>query len=144
MKYLKTLDFVGQSIIFGAYIIGSLWILIAEQRWNSLAMTTAYAMLLLGCWQMISGLLMLVLKASLRKQRLIHFFTAIIYLAILLIVAKYSNGTQFESVAYIVRGLIITLMIGTPIGLAIFYYSITWRWMFPARSNGKFLPHISF
>jgi hypothetical protein len=39
--------------------------------------------------------------------------------------------------------LIITGVI-IPWGLAIFYYTITCRWMFPQKSSGKFLPHISF
>lgn len=144
MKYLKTLDFVGQSLIFGAYVIGSVWLVIAEQRWNPFAMTTAMAMLCLGWWQMISAFLMLILKAPGRKLRLIHFLTAIGYLAILALGAKYSSGMVPKSMDGVIQGLLMTIMIGTPIALAIFYYSITWLWMFPAKSTGKFLPHVSF
>jgi len=141
MKYLKTLDFAGQTFIFGAYIIGSIWIGVAEQRWNSLAMTTAFAMLCLGWWQMISALIMLVMNAPFRKQRLTHFITALVYLGILVLGAKYFESNQ---TAIMIKWIGWIIMIGTPVVLGIFYYSITWRCVFPKYSSGKFLPHVSF
>jgi hypothetical protein len=141
MKYLKTLDFAGQTFIFGAFIIGSVWIGLAEQRWSSLGLTTAFAMLCLGWWQMISALIMLVTNAPFRKQRLIHFITAIVYLGALALSAKYIESNQTAFIIKLIGGII---MMGTPVALAIFYYSITWRWVFPKYSSGKFLPHVSF
>lgn len=144
MKYLKTIDFAGQSFIFGGYLIGSVFVLIAEQRWDSLGMTTLMAMLCLGWWQMIAALILLVFRAPNRKQRLIHFLTAVVYLAILSIGAKLSNSIKVDNVSYFMRALVMTLVSVPPLVLAIFYYTITWRWMFPRHSTGKFLPHTSF
>jgi hypothetical protein len=141
MKYLKTLDFAGQTFIFGAYGVGSIWLMAAEQGWSSLGMTTAYALLCLGWWQMISALIMLVTNAPFRKQRLVHFCAALVYLAVLAGSAKYIHMSQVADSIKWMGGIV---MISIPIGLAIFYYTITWRWMFPPKSSGKFLPHISF
>lgn len=141
MKYLKTLDFAGQTFIFAAFVIGSIWIGVAEQRWSSLGMTTALTMLCLGWWQMISAFIMLMIGAPARKQRLVHFITALVYLAALALSVRYIEGNQTAFIIKLLSGII---MIGTPISLAIFYYVITWRWMFPAKSTGKFLPHVSF
>jgi hypothetical protein len=144
MKYLKTIDFVGQTFIFTAFILGSVWIGVAEQRWNSLAMTTAIAMLCAGWWQMISCFLLLALKAPFRKQRAIHFSLAVLYLAIFALAGKYADAYLVASASAILKTVLLLLAVGTPASLAIFYYSITWRWMFPAKSTGRFLPHVSF
>lgn len=141
MKYLKTLDFAGQTFIFGTFIIGSVWIGLAEQSWNSFGLTTAFAMLCLGWWQMISAFIMLVIKAPFRKQRLVHFITALIYLGVLGLGAKY---IEMDESASTIKLIGVIIMIGTPIALGIFYYIITWQWMFPQHSTGKFLPHTSF
>jgi hypothetical protein len=141
MKYLKTLDFAGQTFIFAAFIIGSLWIGLADGKWSSLGLTTAFAMLCLGWWQMISALIMLVTNAPFRKQRLTHFITALVYLGVLALSAKYMEGYQTAFAIKLIGGII---MIGTPVALAIFYYVITCRWVFPAKPSGKFLPHVSF
>lgn len=144
MKYLRTIDFVGQSFIFGGYLISSVFVLIAEQRWDSLAMTTLMAMFCLGWWQMIAALILLVFKAPNRKQRLIHFLTAVVYLAVLSIGARLSNSMTVANGSYFVRALVMTLVFVPPLLLAVFYYTITWRWMFPRHSTGRFLPHTSF
>lgn len=144
MKYLKTLDFTGQSFILGAYIIGSLWLTIVEKALSSLGLTTAYAMLCLGWWQMISAALMLILKAPNKKHRLIHFFTAVAYLAVISLVPVLTNDKELEALAYEIKWVAGTVLMLIPLALGIFYYAITWRWMFPTKSTGKFLPHISF
>lgn len=141
MKYLKTLDFVGQTFIFAVFLLGSLWIGLTEGKWSSLGLTTAFAMLCLGWWQMISAFIMLLTKAPLRKHRLIHFITALAYLGVIAISAKFIDG---NTASFTIKFIVGTILIGTPAALAIFYYSITWRCLFPAKSTGKFLPHVSF
>lgn len=144
MKYLKTLDFAGQTFIFAAYLIGSVWITIAEQTLSSWGLTTAYAMLCLGWWQMISAALMLILKAPNKKHRRIHFLTAVGYLSAICLVPVLTNDRELEALASEIKFVAGAILILTPLALAIFYYTITWSWMFPVKSTGKFLPHVSF
>lgn len=141
MKYMKTIDFVGQTLILTAYVIGSIWLVAAEERWGSLAMTTAYAMLCIGWWQMVSALIMLATQPPFKKQRLIHFSTSLIYLVLLALGAKYF---EMKTVPSIIKWISWIIIIATPVLLAFFYYSITWRSIFPTSTSGKFLRHISF
>jgi len=146
MKYLKSIDFAGQTIIIGGYAIAAAWTLIENTGENSLAMNTAFAMLCLGWWQMISALLMLVVGAPNKKLRLVHFFTAIGYLVLVVVELKYLNFdlTQPIFLNHFIQLIWIVLLYATPVILAFLYYYVTWRFVFPTKPSGKFLPHISF
>ena len=146
MKYLKSVDFVGQTIITGGYLIAVAWTLIGKSGENSLAMNTAFAMLCLGWWQMISALLMLVVGAPNQKLRLVHFFTAIGYLILANTESKYLDLDLIHPIFlnYFLQLFWIALVYATPVILALLYYYVTWRFVFPTKPSGKFLPHISF
>lgn len=140
MKYLKSIDFVGQTIIIAGYgIAAGTWIVNPQE--NSLGLTTAFTMLGLGWWQMISSLLMLVLNAPGKNLRLVHFYTAIAYLFLVGLGSKYLN---VEPIAVAIQVFSMFLIYVTPVILALLYYYLTWRWMFPTKPSGRFLPHISF
>ncbi len=146
MKYLKTIDFVGQTIILGGYAIVLSWTLINNTLEKELGLTTAFAMLCLGWWQMISAVLMLLLSAPNRKFRLYHFFIAVGYLISLAIMTKYLSlpTTQIVALDHLIRVFTNVVALAMPVTLGLFYYYITWRWVFPIKPSGKFLPHISF
>lgn len=144
MKTLKTADFIGQSLILAAYALGTIWIVCVEKRWSVVGSTTAVAMLLLGWWQMVSALIMLVLKAPDRNLRLLHFSIAFVYL-FLLFFSKYgANVSNDVSTSSHLAGILVVFAIAIPVALAILYYTLTWRLKFPKRATGSFLPHTSF
>ena len=139
MKYLKSIDFVVQSIILTCLSGYSLIFLFATGSLESIAYVGLIGQFFIGCWQMISSLLLLILKAEYYKLRSFHFVLALgclLLLALTVGLQKQLDNTFGKSLL-ILTGVII------PWCLAIFYYSITWRWMFP-KHQGKFLPHINF
>lgn len=146
MKIIKSIDFAGQTIIIGGYAIAAAWALIENTGENSLAMNTAIAMLCLGWWQMVSALLMLVIGTPNKKLRLVHFFTAIGYLVLVVVESKYLDLDSIHLIFlnHFIQLLWITLLYATPVILAFLYYYVTWRLVFPTKPSGKFLPHISF
>jgi hypothetical protein len=144
MKYIKTLDFFGQTLIFCIYAITVVVLLLTTPKTNEMALATASGLFCIGCWQMLSATLMLMLKAPELPQRHMHFLASIIYLAFLFISISILNAIDTNSFSIVFRWLLATLAISIPIGLSIFYYIITWRFMFPAKPVGRFLPNISF
>jgi hypothetical protein len=145
MKYLKTIDFVTQSLILGGYAVVVTWTLLKNRVDNSLELTTAFTMLCLGWWQMISAGIMLLVGAPTTKFRLLHFFSAIGYLAAVAVVGKYIDlPANRPALNQLISMLTEIITLGVPVILALFYYYITWRWVFPIKPSGKFLPHISF
>ena len=144
MKYLKSIDFAGQTIIIGGYaIVAGTWIMSWHK--NSLGLTTAFAMLCLGWWQMISAILLLLLNAPNKKLRQVHFYTAIGYLFLVGIGSKYlEEETTQTLLCDTIQAFSMFLFYATPVILALLYYYLTWRWVFPTKPSGKFLPHISF
>lgn len=145
MRYLKSIDFAGQTIIIGGYASAVGWTLIGNIGENSLAMNTAFVMLCLGWWQMISALLMLLLNASNKKLRQVHFYTAIGYLFLAGIGSKYLEVESTQTLlSHAIQAFYMFLFYATPVILALLYYCLTWRLTFPIKPSGKFLPHISF
>ena len=145
MKIIKNIDFAGQTIIIGGYAIAVAWTLIENTGENSLAMNTAFAMLCLGWWQMISAILMLVLNGPNKKLRQVHFYSAVGYLFLVGIGSKYLEVEFTQTLFYdFLLAFSMFLFYGTPIILAFLYYYVTWRLVFPTKPSGKFLPHISF
>jgi hypothetical protein len=140
MKYLKTLDFVGQSIIWLGLLGGGLVVLFSGEDLGAFFYIGLIAQFFMGWWQMISSGLFMVLRAEKFKSRSVHFVSGLICLAAIALSAMIDKelDSVFSSALLLLTGVII------PWCLAIFYYSITWRWMFPTKSTGKFLPHVSF
>lgn len=141
MKYLKIIDFAAQSLLWGSMIgFASLFALAGRQPEAAL-LPIALGLLGMGGWQMGSSLLLILLTTDHRKKRCFHFITASIYLLVLVFASNYKVEKWFSAP---VQHLVAVLAVAVPIGLAIFYSSITWVWMFPKRATGKFLPHTSF
>ncbi len=146
MKIIKNIDFVGQTFIIGGYAIATTWTWIENPADNSFGMSTAFMLLCLGWWQMISATLMLIFGATNTKLRLLHFFTAIGYMILISIGLRYLDLESTHTVLndYLIQLFWMVIIYGTPFILALLYYYLTWRLMFPIKPSGKFLPHISF
>lgn len=141
MKYLRTIDFVGQTMIWLTMVISSIWMVAAEGKWSGIGLIAALTMLVIGFWQGLSALIMLGVGAPNQKYRKLHGIMAMLYLGVSLTL---TSLVEINEMPQAVQIILYTLAIAIPVGLAIFYYSITWLWMFPTQSSGKFLRHISF
>jgi hypothetical protein len=145
MKYLKNIDFVVQSIVLlilvGIMVIASLNALLSGAgNWADGIFIFLYAQLILGPWQLVSSLLSLLLRLEFYGRKKIHFILSIICLLLLFGSSWLHNSINTDYT----KALVFIFLMAVPWSLAIFYYFITWRWMFPKRDNGKFLSHISF
>jgi hypothetical protein len=139
MKYLKSIDFVGQTIIWLG-LLGSGLVILVSGELGTFFYIGLIAQFFMGWWQMISSGLFMLLRAEHFKSRSVHFVSALFCLGAIALSAWVDKELHsvFSSALLLLTGVIV------PWGLAIFYYTITWRWMFPAKPSGKFLPHISF
>jgi FtsH-binding integral membrane protein len=141
MKYLRNIDFVGQSIILLLLVGFCLMILFtAPLEWDGYMIIILYAQLFLGPWQLLSALIAFFTKANLKELRKIHLVSSLICIVCCAISAWLHNTYSNEGTMAV--GVIFFIII--PWCLAILYYSITWRWVFPPRPSGKFLRHVSF
>jgi hypothetical protein len=140
MKYLKNIDFVGQSIIWLGLLGGWLVVLVSGEEIGSFFYLGLIAQLFMGWWQMISSVVFLLLRVEHFKARALHFVSGLICLGAIALAAGVDRelNSVLSTTALLITGVVI------PWCLAIFYYSITWRWMFPPRPSGKFLRHVSF
>jgi hypothetical protein len=140
MKYLKSIDWAGQSVIWVAFIVGSLLSIASGEGFGAIGYIGLLCQLFMGCWQMVSAVLFLLLGAEPLWFRKTHFISAFMCLALISLSAwlEHESDSITTDFLFLVFGVIVPWL------LAIFYYSITWRWMFPKRHNGKFLSHISF
>jgi hypothetical protein len=87
-----------------------------------------------GVWQVTSCFLSLVVHPK-RDNRTKHAHLMLSFTLILMMIIA----------AHIHTGTAKFLLLGPPWILAVFYYSISWRNVFPRQKNrSKFLPHISF
>jgi hypothetical protein len=131
---MKYLDLAIQTIIF---IFGIVMLLVSwgEADWP---FAILYAQALLGPWQMISSIVSVIAKAPLYKKKKLHLLLAAIYLMVLYVCGNMS----FVSIS----GRFFSLLLTVPAwALAIFYFILTWKWVFPRiRKGGNFLPNLSF
>jgi hypothetical protein len=124
---MKYIDFIGQTVLLVATLIlavvfGGSGILIGQ--------------FFLGVMQMISSVISVITDAPLRKKKIIHLISALIYLAVLALI--FTNSIFAQSSISVVMMMVPAWI------LAVYYYSITWSWAFSDTSRSKFLPNISF
>lgn len=131
---MKYLDLGIQTIIL---VVGIVILLVSwgEADWP---FGILYVQLLLGPWQMMSSVVSVVAKAPLYRKKRLHLFLAIIYLFALYIAGHAADDALVQRFF----GVAITVPAWA---LAIYYYILTCRWVFPRRrSGGNFLPNLSF
>lgn len=126
---MRHIDLVTQTILLALAIPFGIAGLLAGNAGGFLLIQ-----LVVGLWQMISCFLSLLVYAPRsNRRRYWHMAISLIVIVLLIVVAPLNAGAMT------------VLLFGPPWILAIFYYSITWRMVFPkTKSQSKFLPHISF
>jgi hypothetical protein len=117
---MKYLDIIGQTAIL--FLTGMMAI---AYSWSGLM----YGQLFIGIWQMISSIVSVIAGTPNKNLRRIHLVVAATYLVLL-----YVGFTNHEFFFLTVP----------PWMLAIYYYTITWKWFLTDPKKGKFLPNISF
>ena len=131
---MKYIDFIIQSLIMlGALVFGVVGAVTSPDVFAMILMIQFY----LGCWQFTSSVISLITRAAHFKAKSIYITMVVIYL--LSLYATLNNGFDISH-------FIIKLYWTIPAwSLAIYYYVITWQWVFPKTTGGgKFLPHINF
>lgn len=131
---MKYLDLAIQTILF-VFGIVMLFVSWGEADWP---FAILYAQALLGPWQMISAIVSVIAKTPLHRKKRLHLLLAAIYLMVLYICGNLSVVS--------ISGRFFSMLLTVPAwGLAIFYYLLTWQWVFPRiRKGGNFLPNLSF
>ncbi len=129
MKYLDVI--VQTLIILLGLVVVIMSFVLQESDWM---FSILYAQLLLGPWQMLSSIVSVIVKAPLYKAKQYHLILSSIYLVVLMII-----GISLPMLASIAFLLIL------PWALAIYYYVLSWKTIFPStKRNGSFLPNLSF
>ena len=117
---MKYVDIIGQTALL---LLTAM--MIVGYSWSGLM----YGQLFIGVWQMISSIVSVITGTPDRNLRRIHLLLAVTYL-VLLAVGFVNHQFFFLTVP--------------PWMLAIFYYTITWKWFLDNPKKGNFLPNISF
>ncbi|MBA4055133.1 MAG: hypothetical protein C0490_10500 [Marivirga sp.] len=126
---MKYFDFSVQTILISLTII----VLITSQ--SGLVPAILTMQILVGSWQILSALFLVISMARFQRLRMIHLLTSVIYLAIL-------PGIMMTNLS---PGLMTFLFMVPAWCLAMFYYIITAITLFKRPyGKGSFLPHLSF
>jgi len=126
---MRYIDLSIQSLIFLAGI--GLLIAYRGEPMNAILIIP----LLLVPWQMLSSLVALITRTGHWRKKRIYLILSCLYLMIFYVSGN-SKIALFEN-SHLVSAL--------PMTLAVFYYSLTWKWVTSGRRNkGSFLPNVSF
>jgi hypothetical protein len=127
---MKYIDFIVQSLILSLVLIVAVSGWIAEGKFAAGKFASLYGAVFLGSWQMFSSFLSILFKVGIYRMKRWHFFGALIYIITLVLCYLTGSGSIF--------------LFFPPVLLALFYYSLTWRWVFQGRRRGRFLSRFSF
>jgi hypothetical protein len=96
-----------------------------------------FAQMILGPWQMLSSGISIFSWSPLRRLKIIHFVSALVYLALLGIIFSLDGVSEIPWD---------NLMMAIPAWiLALYYYFLSWCWVIRANTRHKgFLPHLGF
>jgi hypothetical protein len=140
--WLKRIDWLGQTVIFCSIPI-MLILSKGNSDWIIVIFAAQYAM---GFWQMASSFVSVVFRGSAFDSKTKHFLVSVGYLLLLglLIVLNKAWGHTYQEQDFPVI-LAAIAFFAPPWTLAIYYYTITWRLVFPGqKKRSSFLPHINF
>jgi hypothetical protein len=133
---MKYIDFGIQTLLLAIFLVYSILGLIDEGTFNAIIFAAFYIGMFLGPWQMLSSFLSIIFKSEYHSFKLIHFFSALIYIVLL------SFSTQLRSEE---PSVLVSVLLSLPaVALAVFYYSLTWRWVFRTQTRSSFLPNTNF
>ncbi|AYB29902.1 hypothetical protein [Chryseolinea soli] len=127
---MKYVDLAIQTLLFVFALALLILFFDNGEQWYFVVL---YAQILLGPWQLLGSLTSILLKTRHYRLKIVHQVLSWIVLLVLYIVAR--NTGQMPHPA---------LLILVPWMLASYYYLITWNEVISKRTQGKFLPHLSF
>ena len=139
--WFKRIDFLGQTVIFCSVPI--MLALSKRSEWFIAILAAQYAM---GVWQMSSSFFSVVFRGPAFNSKIKHFLVSISYLLLFAFLITLNNDWGYS---YDYHGFAVILaaigFFGPPWILAIYYYTVTWRLIFPRQKKySSFLPHINF
>ncbi|HEY5749723.1 MAG TPA: hypothetical protein VIU12_26825 [Chryseolinea sp.] len=127
---MKYIDVTVQTLLF-VFAISLLIVSFGEgAHWY---FAVLYAQILLGPWQLLGSLTSILLKTKHFRLKIVHQVLSWVVLLWL-----YIGGINNDGMPQVV------LLIVVPWMLAVYYYLITWSELVAKRTQGKFLPHLSF
>jgi hypothetical protein len=137
-RYMKYVDLGVQMLCILMALIALAKGLIAKdvdpRHWPLLVL---FAQAILGPWQMLSSGISIFTWAPLRRLKIIHFVSALVYLASLAILFAFDSVDNASWSQWLIT---IPAWI-----LALYYHFLSWCWVIRANSrHGGFLPHLGF
>jgi len=133
MKALNIIDLAVQTFILGAVMILSVAVALMGQL-ESVGFFAMYGAILLGPWQLVSSMATCISRGMFFRWRVIHLVSSVVYLVILSVAAAFLAHADFGPALKLLTGL---LGFGIPLGLALFYYYITFKSFQAARAAAK-------
>ncbi|HEY3402127.1 MAG TPA: hypothetical protein VGK59_02005 [Ohtaekwangia sp.] len=132
---MKITDFFVQTVVLASTLVILLLGLI-DHHVLGYALLTQFV---IGFWQYVGGIAWLIAYRQVRSRQ-IHMIAATLYLIILFV------GMQYPVQTIPGKDLLLGIFLFIPPWvLALYYYAITWKSVFPKTGKqSKFLPHISF
>lgn len=131
MKTLIWIDFVLQTVLL---CLASVILVASAVAGKDYLMFLFIIQFLIGVLQVFTALVHLIVCSPQEKLRIIHLAGSGLCLFTFSVTESVSGGD-----------VIMIVIFGAAWALAILYYVITWRLLFPPRtSRSKFLPHLSF
>jgi hypothetical protein len=133
---MKYIDFGIQTLLLALFLVASIIGIFESEAIGAVILAAMYVAMFLGPWQMLSSFLSIVLKSQYHKLKRIHFFSSLLYFILLSFFIQLKPDFP--------DWLISILSVIPVVALALFYYSLTWRWMFHTESRSSFLPNTNF
>lgn len=134
---MRYVDFTVQTllILLGLGLLVFTW---GDSDWPSAMMA---AQMFLGPWQVLSSIIGVAFRGAANKRKRIHLLLSALYFVILFGALWVGSEYQYRCSDVMTS----FYMIALPWSLALYYYLITWRIVFPNnKKTSSFLPHINF
>lgn len=131
MKTLIWIDFVLQTVLLSMALVVLVVSVVAGKEYLMLLFIIQF---LIGILQIFTALVHMIISSPQKKLRTIHLALSGLCLFTFYVTEFVSGGD-----------IIMIVIMGVAWALAILYYVITRKLLFPPGTNGsKFLPHLSF
>ncbi|HZY79206.1 MAG TPA: hypothetical protein VFE50_06780 [Cyclobacteriaceae bacterium] len=133
MKYLNYIDLGYQTIVLGLIALISIATAV-DGHFEAIGVAGLYGGVFLGPWQMVSSLITVISRGLYLRWRVIHLLSAIGYIVGASVFAMLYGNADIDGVLKVFLGI---LGFGIPVGLALFYYYITYKSFRFARAQAK-------
>lgn len=134
---MKYVDFAFQTIILLLVLLSFMAGLAEDGTLGAGGLASMYAAMLIGPWQLVSSALSLFAKAPYAKLKRIHLVLSFAYFAAMALLLGFLLPWTPEWLKN-------TILFVPPVILSLYYYFLTWIWVFQSQARSKFLPHINY